>query len=65
LREDFAAWGQRDVAGERICSVFLDGWDPASVANDEAVLLWILRVATGTRRRLDRDANAFVYPRRL
>lgn len=28
LREDFAAWGQRDLAAERICYLFLDGWYP-------------------------------------
>jgi len=28
LREDFAAWGQRDLATERICHLFLDGWYP-------------------------------------
>lgn len=28
LREDFAAWGQRDLAAEQICYLFLDGWYP-------------------------------------
>ena len=28
LREDFAAWGQRDLAAEQIRYLFLDGWYP-------------------------------------
>ena len=28
LREDFATWGQRDLAAEQICYLFLDGWYP-------------------------------------
>jgi transposase-like protein len=28
LREDFAVWGQRDLAAEQICYLFLDGWYP-------------------------------------
>jgi transposase-like protein len=28
LREDFAAWGQRDLAAEHIRYLFLDGWYP-------------------------------------
>jgi len=28
LREDFMVWGQRDLAAEQICYLFLDGWYP-------------------------------------
>jgi transposase-like protein len=28
LRDEFTAWSQRDLAAERVCYVFMDGWYP-------------------------------------
>lgn len=47
LREDFAAWGQRDLAAERICHLFLDGWYPRVRIGKERVRVPVL-VTLGT-----------------
>ena len=57
LREDFATWGQRDLAAEQICYLFLDGWYPRVRIGKKRVrvpvLLTLGTCADGRRVLLD------------
>jgi transposase-like protein len=42
MREDFAAWAQRDLAQLKVCYLFLDGWYPRARIGKKRVRVPVL-----------------------